>query len=129
MPEFLIAAARGTQPFAGKALALLEDSQREFITSEYLRMEILPKPIFFRMVEEVALYEEFFRSASLLLPFHTEHLQQSFEVACRFGLSAFDALHLTAATVSGYQELLTWEWPTSPLFRATSIRVVSLHSV
>jgi len=124
----LRAAARGTQPLVAKALALLEDSEREFITSGYLRMEVLPKPTFFRFVEEPAFYDEFFRSASLVLPFNVEHLRQSFEEGCRFGLSAFDAIHLTAATVAGCDGLLTSERLTSPLFRATSLRVISLHS-
>lgn len=124
----LIAAARGTQPSASRALALLEDSSREFITSEYLRMEIMPKPAYFNFVEELALYEEFFRSASHVIPFDVEHMKMSFLEACRLGLSAFDAIHLTVATVAACDELLTSERPTSPLFRANSVKVVSLHS-
>ena len=124
----LIAAARGVQPLAGMALALLDDSKREFITSDYLRMEILPKPTYFRVVEELALYEEFFRSASLVLSFHAVPLQESLDTACRFGLSAIDAIHLTAAAVSGCEELVTTERPTSPMYRASAVRVVSLQS-
>jgi predicted nucleic acid-binding protein len=125
----LIAAARGTQPLAGRALTLLEDPSREFITSDYLRMEIVPKPTYHRVIEELAFYDEFFRSASTVLPFDAELLNRSFEEACRLGLSAFDAIHLTAAVASGCEEFLTSERMTSPLFRATAVKIVSLHSI
>ena len=123
----LIAAARGTLPFAAKALAILEDPQREFVSSDYVRMEILPKPTFHRMREEVAFYEEFFRMNTFVLPFHVDHLEQAFTQACTYGLSAFDALHGVAAQVTNCDELVTSERPTSPLFRLKGVHVVSLH--
>ena len=81
------------------------------------------------MVEELAFYEEFFNTASVVLPFSAEHLQRSFDEACRYGLSAFDAIHLVAATVTGCEEFLTSERITSPLFRTTALRVSSLYTL
>ena len=41
----LIAAWRGTEEVANKAMAVLDDMKREFIFSEVLRLEIMPKTL------------------------------------------------------------------------------------
>ena len=42
----LIAAVRGQEREAAHALAILEDPERSFLTSDFLRMEVLPKAIY-----------------------------------------------------------------------------------
>jgi hypothetical protein len=50
----LIAAARGSGKLAVRALEVLRDgSAREFVSSDYVKMEILPKPTYFGREAEV----------------------------------------------------------------------------
>lgn len=91
-------------------------------------MEVLPKPTFHGRVEELAFYNALLRTAAHVVPFDIVQLEQALVHACRFGLSAFDAMHAVAAEAAGCHELVTSE-PTSPLFRLRSVRVVSMHSL
>jgi len=43
----LIAAVRGQEDEAARALAILADPERNFVTSNFLRMEVLPKAIYY----------------------------------------------------------------------------------
>lgn len=56
----LIAAARGDADLSPIALSYLADPNREYITSDYVRLEVLPKAVFHRRQEEVDFYNEFF---------------------------------------------------------------------
>jgi predicted nucleic acid-binding protein len=62
----LIAAVRGQEREAARALAILEDPERSFLTSAFLRMEVLPKAIYYWRSAEVALYERYFARAQLI---------------------------------------------------------------
>jgi len=44
----LIAAARGTGAQGTRALALFNDPDRVFVTSEFVRMEVFPKAIYYK---------------------------------------------------------------------------------
>ena len=62
----LIAAVRGQEDVAARVLALLEAPERTFVTSDFLRMEVLPKALYYQRPAEVALYERFFSRARLI---------------------------------------------------------------
>jgi predicted nucleic acid-binding protein len=121
----LIAAVRGQEREAARALAILEDPERSFLTSEFLRMEVLPKAIYYRRPAEVALYERYFARAQLIAA-SGALISQAFADACTFGLAALDALHLTFAKAGDAEEFITTENPTQPLFRVTGIVVKPL---
>lgn len=116
----LIAAVRGQEEEAARALALLEDPERSFIASDFLRMEVLPKAIYHQRPAEVALYERFFAQA-LLVSVSAALVTQAYTEACTFGLSALDALHVTVAKAGGAEEFITTERSTTPLFRVTGM--------
>jgi predicted nucleic acid-binding protein len=116
----LIAAVRGQEDEASHALAILEDPERSFIASDFLKMEVLPKAIYYQRSAEVALYEQFFSKATLI-PVSAALVTQAYTEACTFGLSALDALHVTVAKAGGAEEFITTERPTTPLFRVTGI--------
>ena len=121
----LIAAVRGREEEAARALAILEDSERRFITSVFLRMEVLPKAIYHQRLAEAALYERYFARAQSISV--TEALvAQAYAEAYTFGLAALDALHLTFAKAGGAEEFITTENPTQPLFRVTGIVIKPL---
>ncbi|OKH30546.1 hypothetical protein NIES2119_30770 [[Phormidium ambiguum] IAM M-71] len=60
----LIYAARSQGEIAEKALQVLEDENREFASSIFLKLEVLPKAIYNKQSSEVKFYETFFDEVS-----------------------------------------------------------------
>ncbi|MGB9179594.1 MAG: PIN domain-containing protein [Pyrinomonadaceae bacterium] len=101
-----------------RALQLLSDPDREFVASQYLRLEALPIASYFNKRRETAFYETFFNgvtqwanSAAMIAP--------AYSIACQYGLGALDALHIAAADSFG-AEFVSAERPTKPIYRAYS---------
>jgi len=123
----LIAAARGSGPLGKRALDVISDTaNREFISSEYVMFETVPKPTYFGRTAEVRFYEEFFATVASWFSFNAAHLTEAFEEACASGLSSIDAVHVVVAAMAGCQELVTSEKPTSAIHRTNRIRIVSI---
>lgn len=57
----LIAAARGTDEAARRAMAVLDDPERSFASSAFVRLEVLPKALRHRREAEARFYETFFQ--------------------------------------------------------------------
>ena len=109
----LIAAARGNGKLAQAALDVLRDTNaREFVSSDYVKLEVIPKPTYFGRDVEVAFYNAFFSKVSECLSFDVVHLRAAFEEACKSGLQAYGAIHVIIAAISGCDELITTEKPT-----------------
>ena len=123
----LIYAARGTADLSAPAVDILSDTTREFVSSEWVRLEVLPKAQYFQHEAEVGFYNLFFARVSIWAPFEADLLSRAFEEATLSGLSAVDAIHVVLATSTGCEELITSEKPTSAIHRTNRIRVVSLH--
>ena len=60
----LIAAARGSADASAQAMAILDDPERSFASSDFVRLEVLPKALYNRKAQEVEFYLEFFRAVS-----------------------------------------------------------------
>lgn len=117
----LIAAFRGNDEICQKAMEIIEDPDRDFIVSDYLKLEVIPKPTFYQHHEEVLFMQSFIDSASLnASPLITA---QAIELACRYGLSAIDSLHAEAAIEAKADVLITVEKPNKPLYRVQEIRI------
>jgi predicted nucleic acid-binding protein len=121
----LIAAACGLPEIAERALRVLDDPERTFMTSDLVRLEVLPKPTFHGYADQVEFYEEFFASARPM-PISKRLLQDALREACQFGLSACDAVHVAAARRGKCAEFVTTERPSKPLFRVSGIKMTSL---
>ena len=123
----LIAAARGGGKLGERALAVLRDTgTREFVSSDYIKMEVLPKPIYFGREAEIGFYKAYFSRVSSWLGFDVAHLKAAFEEACRSGLQSFDAIHVAVAAIGRCDELITTERPTSAIHRTALIRVATI---
>uniref|UniRef100_UPI0030DABD17 hypothetical protein n=1 Tax=Brasilonema sp. UFV-L1 TaxID=2234130 RepID=UPI0030DABD17 len=61
---------------------------------------------------------------SLILSTHL--IQDAYHIACQYGLAAMDALHITAALSVGAEEFVTTEKKTKPMFRVSSIKIISI---
>jgi hypothetical protein len=122
----LIFAAKGTTDAAALALPFLSDPDREFVTSEYVRLEVLPKPTCFHNDAEVEFYNTFFSLNTRTIPTSVALLELAMEEACRNGLNALDAIHIACAVFGGAEEIVTSEKTSKPMHRTRLVRVVSI---
>lgn len=123
----LIAAARGNDWLARRAIAVLDDPQRSFAASTFLRLEVLPKALFYNRADEIDFYDSFFAAVEHWAEPDSALTDSAYFLAARFGLSALDALHIAAAISVGADELYTTERPQKPIHRVTEIAVRTIH--
>ena len=115
------AAAKSTaETFARKMRAhqILNDPSRTFVSSAFLKLEVLPKAKWFNKKREIDVYDAFFRVVESWSP-DAELILPALDLASDFGLGALDALHLCAAKHFG-AEFISAEKPTKPIYRAYS---------
>jgi hypothetical protein len=124
----LIAAARGKAPIAIKALDILDDPDREFASSIFVKLEVLPKAVYYKSQAEIEFYQIFFDRVIHWADALESIVEDAYQEACTFGLAAVDALHVAAAKSVGATELVTSERPGKPIHRTSSITVVSIWS-
>lgn len=124
----VINAWRGLKPFQTIAFAILDDPGRLLLTSDFLHLELLPKPTFHQNLAEV----EFIRR----ILDHTTHIsndsritQKALDLSSRYDLAVLDSLHAASAIIGGADELVTFESRNRPLYKIppTEISVISLH--
>jgi predicted nucleic acid-binding protein len=121
----LIAAARGGAGVSEHAMAVLDDPNRLFASSEFVRLEVLPKALFNRK----PMKQNFMRRFSGRWPSSNDDVvRHAYDIAVNSGLSALDALHVAAAISTGAEELVTTEKTTKPLHRAKDIRIRSIQA-
>jgi predicted nucleic acid-binding protein len=123
----LIAAIRGSPIPIERALGVLNDPERVFIASDFVRLEVLPKPLYFRQQSEVDFYEAYFAMVAEMVEVSPALVTQAYEEARRAGLAGMDALRIAAAKTSGVEEFITTERSTTALLRVTGIRVTTLR--
>lgn len=124
----LIAAWRGNAELLQKSMEILDDPDREFIVSDYLKLEVIPKPTFFKNNDEIQFMQTFIDNASWQVNATPSITTQAIALACRYGLSAMDALHAETAIEAKADVFFTIEKSTRPLSRIQEIKVVSLRS-
>ena len=122
----LVAAARSVGELSEKALCILEDCEREFASSLFVKLEVIPKAISNRQTKESEFYEIFFSSVTYWANDLDKIVQDAYQIASQYGLAAMDALHVAAALSVGASELVTTEKRTKPMHRVTSINVISI---
>lgn len=123
----LLTAWRGQPPLADLARAIMADESRDFVTSENVRLELLPKAAYEKRRTEIEFYNEHFATAEAMEPFSPALGEAAFALAKKYGLSAGDALNLASAIRQGADEFVTSEAPGKPLFRVKELRVLSIH--
>ncbi len=122
----LIAAFCGIQSFSIRANQILNDENREFASSSFVELEVLPKATFNKQQDEAEFYETFFSAVIHWATDLEEILQNASEIACTYGLAAMDALHVAAALQIKADQLITTEKPTKPMHRVTEIQIISI---
>ena len=122
----LIAAARGKNEIAQRAMEVLDNPDAVFASSLFVKLETLPKAIYQKKTEESLFYELFFASVTTWCTIDDELVEIAYDEAKNAGISAMDALHIAAAIRTGAQELVTSEKQTSPIHRSKRITVKSI---
>lgn len=123
----LIAACQGAPEVAARMFEILNDESREFVVSDFLKLEVIPKPTFHKFDKQVAFYNEFFKSAITNVSPSNGITATALEFACKYDLEAMDAIHVGVATQAKVEEFITLEKPERPINRVKDIRVISLY--
>ncbi len=122
----LVTASRGTENLSDKAISILASAHREFASSNFIKLEVLPKAIYHRQIDETEFYQTFFNAVTYWANDTEQVIQEAHNIACKYGLAAMDALHIAAAISVNAEEFITTEKPTKPMYRVTDIEVVFL---
>jgi predicted nucleic acid-binding protein len=125
----VLTAWRSLETRAEIALAVMEDPNRVFYTSQFARLELIPKARFHKQREEIEFYEAHFARADNECLLSEELGNKAANLAGRYGLAAADALHLAAAIEMGVEEFITTEKFGKPMFRLTEVSVLSLERI
>lgn len=124
----LIAAVRGREDVAAKAIQILDDPDREFVSSPFLKLEVLPKAVYGKRQAEVAFYETFFSAVTQWAEASDSTIEEAVRQASTHGLAAMDALHVAAAISLGAEELVTSENLEKPMHRVQEMKVLSIQA-
>ncbi len=122
----LVTASRGVEDLSDQAIAILASADREFASSEFIKLEVLPKAIYHRQIDEAEFYQTFFNAVTCWANDTEQIRQDGYNIACKYGLAAMDALHIAAAISVDAEEFITTEKPTKPMYRVTGIKIVFL---
>ena len=123
----LLAAFKAGGELAENALAMLGDPERQFVTSDFVRLELLPKPLCYGNDAERRFYEAFFASVEQVVRASPTLVEEAQREAEAVGLSAVDALHVAAAKRAACDEFVAAEKLTKPLFRVAGIKVTTIR--
>lgn len=123
----LIAAFQGDESISRPAMEVLTDPERALVVSDYLRLEVLPKPTFHKREEEIEFMKSVFDSASETIPSLPQVTAQALQLASEYDMTPVDALHVAAAVIGKVDELVTMEKPTKPMCRVRAVTVTSLY--
>ena len=124
----LIAAATGKGKHAPRAYTILNDPAREFASSPFVRLEIVPKAVFHKQNLQVTFYEAFFRTVRQWMDDCDAVVAEAEKVGSQLGLNMGDALHIAAALMGNADEFVTAERPTSPFSNVRGINVISIYT-
>ncbi len=122
----LLAAARTTSSHRLKALTVLADSRRKFVTTDFVKLETTLKCDYHGCQQQVEFYEEFFVSVDVFLDDVEAIISGAYQVGKQFGLNAMDALHISAAMFAQADEFITTERTNSPFQNVKGIKIVSI---
>jgi hypothetical protein len=99
-----------------RAIQVIGDPDREFIASEFLRLEVMPLSHFHNKSREISFLEQFFQGVTHWVD-ALSLIQPAYDLACRYGLGALDALHVAAAQQVD-AEFVSGEKTTKPIYKA-----------
>lgn len=124
----LITASRGIESLSERAITILSSADRKLASSELIKLEVLPKATYYRQNDEIEFYQTFFNAVTYWANDIEQIIEEGYNIACKYGLAAMDALHIAAAKSVGAEEFITTEKPTKPMYRVTELKIVDLFA-
>lgn len=113
----LVQAATGAdRAIQMRALAIITDPNRQFVSSFFSKMEVIPLAIHFGRTKERLFYEKFFSRVQTWID-PEDIYNDAYQLACQHALGTMDAFHLASASFVS-AEFVSAEKPTKPLYRA-----------
>jgi hypothetical protein len=122
----LITAFQGEEETSRRALEILDDPARKLVVSDYLILEVLPKPTFHKRKLEIVFMQTVIGSAVEDVESSFALTKRAIQVAAKYDMKPLDALHVGAAIIGKVDELVTMEKQTKPLCKVEEIKVISL---
>lgn len=120
----LIAAYKGQPTLRSTARKVLGDTNREFVASPFLELEVRP---FCEDLEEIKFMLVYFEDQVVAFRGDLQQIVDiAYEEARQHRIRAMDALHVAAASLAGATELITAERPNSAIYRTKLVNVLSL---
>ena len=107
-------------------MGVLDDPERVYVTSDLVRLEVLPKAMYNKRDVEAEFSRLFFDGVEEVVAITPTLVSQALHEASQYGLSAIDALHIAAAKSAAVEEFVTVERTTKPLFRVSGLTVTTL---
>ena len=126
----LIAAYQGDHASHEVALKIImESAEREFVSSDLVKLELLPKALFYRRADEFEFYNTFLSNVDVRVVDSNSISVGAFELSSKYGLAACDALHIHTAMNSSVTEFITTEKQGKAFFRipANILTTTSIH--
>jgi len=122
----LIAASRGGPEQAARALAILDDPARQFASSAFVRLEVLPQARFNQRFGELAFYERFFSTVSVWATDRKAIVDGAAQGRPRAASKRSMPCMFPRRPITGAMELVTTEKPTRSL-RARAVKVATIY--
>nr|VFK17467.1 MAG: Predicted nucleic acid-binding protein, contains PIN domain [Candidatus Kentron sp. LFY] len=123
-----IAAVQSDGALLQRVWPVLQSDRKRLVISDFILLEVLPKPLFHRRTRQKRILEQLFSLTEKLTPDHETLLPQAIRLAGDYDLSPMDALHAATALQGQVDEFITLERPTKPLFRIPELHAHSLYS-
>ncbi len=124
----LLTAWKGKPADAAKAMSVMHAPQREFVTGQMVKLELLPKPTYFKHRDELEFYQLHLDATKAEAALDPAIAEAALTLAKKHGLAAADALNIAGAIHLGAEEFVTSELPGKPMFRVREIQVTTLHA-
>lgn len=122
----LISAFQGIDSVSIKANQILNDENREFASSCFVQLEVLPKAIFNQQQDEIEFYETFFSAVKYWATDLEQIIKNAQKISGNYGLAAMDAMHIAAALQIQADRFITTEKPSKPMHRVKEIPIISI---
>lgn len=122
----LLSAAQQLSKLREVSLEIINDPNRVFITTKFVRLETELKCDYHGYQDQVKFYETFFQAVESFDDYN-KIVPKALVVGKQFGLNAMDALHISASLLLGCDEFITTERPNSPYKNVKGVKILSLH--
>ena len=121
----LIAAYKGSPAVGDAASKIVDDPNRLFLSSPFVRHEVSPKALYNRQQDEYHFYQSYFRRAAFCDDLKSI-LNHAGKESAKSGINAMDSLHIAAAHLLNADEFITTEKPSRSIYRTSLVNVVYL---